>query len=587
MIPDVSGIRVVDVLYRVSTRAQEAEGESLFNQRRTVEHGWASPRGITVRRRVEVAESGKSALRLEGAGFQFNRRAEYTALIVEYQAMSASQRPDAVCIDWLDRWNRDPLEYLGLVQAFRALGIRLLAIGDELDVTDQRNNLLTQIRASVAGEQLRITSEKVRENRSSRRQRACWQGGACPDGYRTHLPGCSGLKGIEREGVDGTMKRFTVRACNCSVTTLHRDPEREDTMKFIWGLLERSPLSWQAMTDAVNEAGYRRPNGTAFRWHDLYRIGENPHYCGIMATERWVRDAYDSGIKRKRPLNEQGLRSSPESIPDPYVSVETFWRVYAARFNHQTRHLPRSRNGSVSELTGILFCPKCDGRMTNAASLSAKRCGSGALRRAPRKRYVYAYCPGSKGKNPICQNSRRIRVDHLSKALVDRLASLITMSDAELRRALRLKEETATFDHLRSERARLEKERVVAENARHVLIRERSADRITQGEFETEMFRFRGEMQEVDSRLRGIDERLSQDHAAISFDAARATITWLAERWKDLTVLERAEALRVLVQRVSYREDQQPVIVEYGAGFTTRPAMATRKAKTVAPTACR
>jgi hypothetical protein len=44
-----SGLRVIDVLYRVSTRAQEAEGDSLFNQRREVEEKWAIPSGIRVR----------------------------------------------------------------------------------------------------------------------------------------------------------------------------------------------------------------------------------------------------------------------------------------------------------------------------------------------------------------------------------------------------------------------------------------------------------------------------------------------------------------------------------------------------------
>ncbi len=79
MIP-ATGIHVVDALYRVSTRAQETEGESLFNQRREVEEKWAVPNGIVVRKRIAVAESGKGALQLSGAGFSFNRRAEYTEL---------------------------------------------------------------------------------------------------------------------------------------------------------------------------------------------------------------------------------------------------------------------------------------------------------------------------------------------------------------------------------------------------------------------------------------------------------------------------------------------------------------------------
>ncbi len=166
MIRDIDSIRVVDVLCRVSTIAQEQQGDSLANQRRAVEEQWAAPRGIRVRRRIEVTESGKSALRLKGASFEFSRRAQYTDLIVEYQRLRRIELPDAILIDWQDRWNRSPLELLGLIEAFSALGIRMIAIGDELELTDPRQRLVTTIKSAVAGEQLRVTSY-----RSARRSR--------------------------------------------------------------------------------------------------------------------------------------------------------------------------------------------------------------------------------------------------------------------------------------------------------------------------------------------------------------------------------------------------------------------------------
>lgn len=145
--------------------------------------------------------------------------------------------------------------------------------------------------------------------------------------------------------------------------------------------------------DDVNAKGLRRPNGTPWRWHDLYRIGENPHYCGILAYDRWFRDEHDGTIKRKRPLNEQQLVPDNDCIPDPYVSEEIFWNVYKRRFNHQTRYARRSQNGTVSELTGLLYCPECGRVMSSLFGLSSKgpdmgihdallgknMCGCGAL----------------------------------------------------------------------------------------------------------------------------------------------------------------------------------------------------------------
>ena len=248
MTPDAKQIRVVDVLYRVSTRAQEKEGESLFNQRRTVEE-WARSNGVTVRRTIEVAESGKSALRLQGCGFQFSRRMEYRDLIIEYQ--KGVDLPDAVCVDWSDRWSRSLLEFVGLVEAFRELRIRLLAIGERVDLTDPRTHLVAAIKSAVAQEQVRVTSDKVRESRRSRRERARWQGGRVPDGYRTHTPECPGRSNVKRQGPDGVERTFTVRSCSCPSDVLYRDPQREATISAIWQLLARSPLSWQGLADGA------------------------------------------------------------------------------------------------------------------------------------------------------------------------------------------------------------------------------------------------------------------------------------------------------------------------------------------------
>lgn len=586
---DPSGIHVIDVLYRVSTRAQEKEGESLFNQCREVEEKWAKPNGIKVRRRVEVTESGKSALQLAGRGFRFSRRAEYSDLIEEYQTLKRSNRPDAIVIDWVDRWSRNVLEYSALVMAFRMLGIRLIAVGDGLDLTDPRNDLITNIRAAVGQEQIRITKEKVCEARRSRRERGKWQGGAPPDGYRTHRTDCPGRKVVHKETPDGKKHDVTVRACDCPQTILQRDPQRETTIGYIWSLLESSPLSWQAMAEDVNAKGFRRPNGNPFRFHDLYRIGENPHYAGVMAYNRWCRDEYDGTIKRRRPLADQTLVRDSDSIPDPYITEEAFWNIYKRRFNHQTRYLPRSKSGSVSELTGILYCPTCGRLMSSFCALSSKTCGNSKPRKSPRKRYVYMWCNRAQGKVPTCENRSRVRVDRISALLIERLCEVTVLSDEAIVAALKLRSSQGSLRQLEAERKRLVQTVETADNSRHALTKLFASGAITQADVEAELFAARRDRVEAETRLREVEAELSRQHARPDFGRARTTLSWLKDRWADLTVSERAEALRLLVDKVSYTpiggtRIEHIRIVAYGKAFVeSAPLDSNRKRRAQSP----
>lgn len=551
----IDGIRTIVALYRVSTRAQENKGESLMNQERAV-RTWAAEHGIQILQEIRAAESGKSALRLVGAGFQFARRAAYGKLIVDLQKTPRAERPDAVVVDWTDRWSRNTLEFVAIVKAFRELGVKLLAIGDDRDLTDRGSEMELQIRATFAEELLRVTSNKIKENRKFRRESGLWQGGAPPDGYRTHSPECAGLQTVSRDTPEGP-KSFSVRACRCPQTVLRQDPKRAPVFRFIWELLERSPKSWEGMVDEVNARGYRKPNGKLFRWNDLYRIGENPHYAGILATDRWEREEYDGSIKRRRQLVEQTLSPSPETIPEPYISIEKFWEIHQRRFAQKTRTLRRSKGGSSSEVTGLVRCPDCGEVMSSFRQLSPKKGGHGNPRRSPRRSYPYMDCPNAvrrSGREITCGNTQRVRADTIGRLLIDHLAQITVMSDEAIERALALRKRSKTEQSaLVRERTDLLRTIETSDNARHVLLKNLSAGHITQAEFEREIFTFRIEKNAAETRLRETERELRTRHAKPDFTTARSTISWLSEHWDALTIEERAEALRLLVREVSYQ----------------------------------
>jgi DNA invertase Pin-like site-specific DNA recombinase len=576
MTTGICNIRTAVGLYRVSTRQQERRGQSLFNQERSV-RTWTQANGVTLLDEVKMAKSAKNPIRLVGGSLQLDPSAAYTRLIKQLPSLPAAQRPDAIVIDWIDRWSRNLLEYVAIVKALQQLGVRMLAIGDGRDLTDPAYAMELHIRAAIAEEQLRITSGKVKEARRSRRERKLWQGGSPPDGYRTHVRDCAGPLTVGRSGAEGSVA-YKQRACSCRPDVLHIDPKREATIRCLWSLLESSPLSWNGIAEQLNERGHRRPDGKPFCWSDVYRIGENPHYCGMLATNRSFRDAYDGTIMRRRPLPEQELVVSLEAIPQPFIEEASFWSIWQKRFNKQTRHLTRGKNGASCALTGLVVCPDCGTMMTTTYSLSAKICGNGKPRKSPRKKYVYLSCPKSRvvalASESRCSRSQRINADVFSRQLIDELSKLVVLSDDALIEAMKI-DRRASVDviALADEKRTLARSAKLAGDARHALTRQLVAGVLTDAEFQAELFRFRADAAQCEARISAIDETTCRAPLRPDLGRARKTIEWLSEKWDILTVCERAEALRLLVRRVTYGAcaDGQPMrvrILSSGSAFT-------------------
>jgi hypothetical protein len=78
----------------------------------------------------------------------------------------------------------------------------------------------------------------------------------------------------------------------------------------------------------------------------------------------------------------------------------------------------------------------------------------------------------------------------------------------------------------------------------------------------------------VKDRIRKIETELSSARAKQTYGPVREMIAWLAARWDNLTVPERAEALRLLVRRITIDTDGNPKVIEYGPGFAETPSLA-------------
>lgn len=198
--------------------------------------------------------------------------------------------------------------------------------------------------------------------------------------------------------------------------------------------------------------------------------------------------------------------------------------------------------------------------MTTTYSLSSKICGNGKPRKSPRKRYVYLSCPKSKivarVEAPKCQNRQKVRADILSRQLIDDLARLVVLSDDALVGALRIERQTPVdVNALANERRTLARSAKLASDVRHALTRQLVAGVLTDGEYQAEIFRFRADVTECDRRMMAIDESERLANIRPNFEQARKTVEWLSEKWTAMHVCERAEALRLLLRRITYHRD--------------------------------
>jgi hypothetical protein len=325
------------------------------------------------------------------------------------------------------------------------------------------------------------------------------------------------------------------------------------------------------MTGEVNARGFRRLNGTPFRWHDLYRIGENPHYAGGLTTDRWHRDREGNVIGRK-PLQEQTILWDAESIHDPYVTRATFESNHTRRFDKITRNIPRSPRGGVSELTGILVCPACQRQMSSITTLSPLLNRNGKPRKTPRKRYPNMQCSHAKQYHPTCSNKNQVRVATISLLLINHIEQVAQMPDDAILTALRLYRSEGNVQMLERERDALRESMARTDDRRRYI-----HDMVTRGaqtpaEGERDIFALQRTNTEAQARIREIDVELSRQHAKPDFQYARSTITWLAANWSQLAVREKAEALRLLLKRATYTANgtahpAQAIVLEYGPAF--------------------
>lgn len=153
--PQGEAVKVVTYA-RVSTIAQETEGQSLDNQERTFQT-WLKRSGAT---RLRAYTEAKSAKSIEG-------RDQFVRMIAEMPKL----KPDFVVVDTVDRFTRNLQDGLSLLEQLKGHGVKLYPLerGEPIDLDNDRDwKEISQDMMAAESERRRI---RTRINRSFKGRR--------------------------------------------------------------------------------------------------------------------------------------------------------------------------------------------------------------------------------------------------------------------------------------------------------------------------------------------------------------------------------------------------------------------------------
>ncbi len=313
---------------RVSTEEQAQEGFSIPSQGK-INDAYCVVKGYD--EIVRYVDEGFSAKNL--------KRPEVQRLIADCQTAGF----EAVVVWRLDRLSRSLRDTLELYEdIFRANGIALISVSENIDTSTPAGRLMLNILASFAQNEREVTEERVRMVSVELAKECRHLGGLPPFGYR-----------IED-------KQYYI------------DPLQASAVRAIFEMYTDG-IGYNAILRYLNDNGFRTARGNAFHKPSLYELLGNEKYVGTYIYNRTV-----SATKQGRRNNHA---SKPDGeivrIPDgiPAIIDEVTWRRACERRLNNKRHTAAYKARQVYLLSGVCVCGVC-GAPINGASMGKDRNGT-------------------------------------------------------------------------------------------------------------------------------------------------------------------------------------------------------------------
>jgi site-specific DNA recombinase len=377
----------VAIYCRVSTEGQEQEGTSLQTQLEACRKH-CQLKGYEIVYQLTEAWSGLSLERPK---------------LAELREVVRSESIDCVVVYSLDRFSRDPVHGVILMQELEKHGVSLEAATETVD-----NSEVGKLVFYIKGYAAKLDAER-RRDATGRGKRALLKEGKLPQGTGIGIYGYKWLKDYK--------KRIPL----------------EHEAKIVQRMFEMVAQgdSCFKIARTLNEEGIATKAGKKWEARTVSRIVRNPAYIGITYF------GVTSGKKRKATPKES-WHVLPDVTP-AIISKELFEQAQAALA--RSRELHPGKATHEYPLTGFAVCGYC---------------GSPLIGSCLRGNYRYYHCRGTyptASRNKIC-DAKYIKADWLENVVWEKVKSVLSNPEVlltEVRKQTQVQQEQVSTGNLEKE----------------------------------------------------------------------------------------------------------------------------------------
>jgi DNA invertase Pin-like site-specific DNA recombinase len=299
-------------------------------------------------------------------------------------AKKSNRHFDAIIVHKFDRFSRSREDHVIYKALLKKHGVTVLSVTEQTD-PDTPHGFLLEGMLEVISEFYNLNlANETRKGMVENAKRGFHNGGNAPYGYRNH-----------RFEQNGAIKATWVLGPDQEVETVQR----------IFHLYAYEGYGYKRIAGILNEEGIPAPTKKGWSYTTIWHILHNESYLGIRV---WNKQDYKTPGKKYKAESEW---IKTEKAHPAIVSQEVFDLV-KKKAEERNKVYPGFRTGqSPYILRGLLFCPKCGGKMVSGQSGSKK--GS---KQNVRKYYV---CGNYQRKGKVVCEFMSLPKEKAEKAIVD------------------------------------------------------------------------------------------------------------------------------------------------------------------------
>jgi len=257
------------------------------------------------------------------SGTSVERRTGFKRMIADAEG----RKFDLLLTKEISRFARNTLDSIFYTRKLKNLGVGVVFMNDNISTLDSDAELRLTIMSSIAQEESRKTSERVKWGHKRRMEQGVVFG-ACPFGYN--------LKG----------GKLTINEDNAKTVRLIFD-------------LYMSGMGVSLVGRELENRGIFAPNGE-MRWKKtaILRILKNEKYIGMLKQRKFITIDYLSHKRKKNEGEEKFIII--ENNHAPIVDKEIFDRVQAEIQRRRSKTVENSRYSNRYALSGKIKCAYCN-----------------------------------------------------------------------------------------------------------------------------------------------------------------------------------------------------------------------------------